>query len=219
MKLIRVSKVILSWKHVLPYKTFKCKHCKSFLDVVAVTNNPNHYFNPGQEFSCSCGKSKLWGNSVRRMQSLKDYCDGKDVVYSYNPESYGFCDDKFCPNCWDFIRCLSNGYKQLDGKDILDKELWEICDGDREKVIQLYHDGKVEYVDSSSDVYGCESCDNKWLLDQRVGGGEFDGQKAIAIWYRENQHLWRDDLPKDFVFPKDHIDKSYLQKMIKDLGL
>jgi len=190
-KLIRVTKRVVSFKHTIPNETYKCGYCDGLLDVVDVTVNPRHHFNPGQEYMCPCGKSQLWTNSVRYIDALKDYCDGKPVDHTKDPEKWGFCNDEFCPGCWEYIRVLSNGRLTLDGEEILSNDLWELCDKDSDKMRDMWISGRVKQI-SPEDIYGCNGCVNNDRII-RVGkkGGEFEGQEITAHWYRDHQDLWR----------------------------
>lgn len=104
----------LAWKFSKE-GTYFCEKCTGFLQIVDVTYNPKHFFNPGQLFTCKCGTSRLWANSVRFPRELVDWCDGKEVPYSKDPEAWGFCNDQFCPYCWGRWQCLKNGY-MIQGK-------------------------------------------------------------------------------------------------------
>ena len=175
MKLIKIA------KFVLPKSTYMCGNCSTLLNVVDVTENPKHFFNPGQLFSCSCNKSQVWANSVRRIDDLKDYCDGKETFIK--TEQYGFCNDKFCPKCWNNLSVIKNGALLLDNKMIEREEL----DG-LDNLQELVDQKRLKGVD----IHGCKSCqDNQSLIHQGIEGGEYDGQKTLAIWFKNNQNMWR----------------------------
>lgn len=95
-----------SYKHVQD-GTYECRYCLGELIAKDVIHG-KHFFSPGQLYTCSCGKSKIWTNSVRFPEELKDYCDGKEVISNKHPEYYGFCNDLFCPVCWDNIRVIKD---------------------------------------------------------------------------------------------------------------
>jgi len=176
MKLIKIA------KFVLPNSTYVCGHCSSQLNIVDITENPKHFFNPGQLFSCFCSKSQVWANSVRRMDDLVNYCDNKS--FKINPEQYGFCNDKFCPKCWSTFSVIKNSAL------VLDNNLIERSDLETLDVQQLVDEKRLMGID----IHGCRSCDeNKLLLHQGIGseGGEYDGQKTIAQWFKNNQSMWR----------------------------
>lgn len=144
--------------------SFRCGHCQTRLRVVDITVNPNHFFNPGQLYKCTCGKSQVWANSVRYPESLINYCDGKAFPHPHDPEAWGFCNDRFCPICWGYFGPVSTGGVILESEN--------------------------RYVD----VYGCmQDCcpENKQCLWVGGGGGELDGQKALARWYKSHQNMWR----------------------------
>ena len=100
----------LAWKFTKG-GTYTCALCMSPLHVMDIVNNPNHHFNPGQLYECSCGKSKVWTNSIRYPEELIDWCDNKEVPYHHDPLTYGFCNDEYCPYCWKHWVCLENGYR------------------------------------------------------------------------------------------------------------
>jgi len=177
MKIIKIA------KHILPNKTYTCGHCGGNLDVTKVTNNPKHYFNPGQHFDCQCKKSKVWANSVRRIEDLVNYCDNQKT--KYDVEKFGFCNDKFCPECWKPLEVLKNGQLQLNGENISWEEIRSI-----ENAQDLINEGKIKNVD----IHGCPTChDNQNLIHNGImsEGGEWDGQKACAQWFKEHQYMWR----------------------------
>lgn len=95
--------------------TYICELCKSPLLVLDITSNPNHHFTNGQLLECSCGQSKVWTNSIRFPESLLAWCNGEEVPHHQNPTEWGFCNDEFCPYCWEHFACLKNGYKTNDG--------------------------------------------------------------------------------------------------------
>lgn len=93
-----------------------CGHCMtSMFPTGRIPHNPKHVWSHGQEFQCNCGKSKVWTNSIRNVQNLKSFFQGKCDRY-YN----GFCNDLFCGFCFEYIRPLENGvtipsrYQRLD---------------------------------------------------------------------------------------------------------
>ena len=165
----------------MPNSTYLCGHCSGKLDVVDITVNPNHFFNPGQLFSCSCFKSQVWANSVRRMDDLVNYCDNKP--FSLDPEQYGFCCDKFCPKCWSTFSVVKNGALSLDNNLINKDELDELDSQQVQRLIGV-------------DIHGCLKCpDNNKLIHQGYGseGGEYDGQKSISQWFKNHQSMWREN--------------------------
>jgi hypothetical protein len=186
MKIIKIAKFIL------PNKTYKCGYCSGDLSVTAVNHNPKHFFNPGQHFSCPCGKSQVWANSVRREDDLINYCDNEEA--QYNVEEMGFCNDSFCAKCWSGLYPLKTPgfvynkkayyYRDAYGEQGLSSII------SPEEIDEKINSGEVFY----GDVWGCKKCDdNQLLLHQGVGseGGELDGQKAVAQWFKNNQHMWR----------------------------
>ena len=157
-------KIIKLAKHVLPNKTYKCGICNQWLDIIAVTNNPKHFFNPGQHYSCPCGESQIWTNSVRKLDDLEKYCDG-EILKGFSPEQYGFCNDKFCPKCWSGFSVIKNGQLRIDNKNVSQDDLFKLKEKG-EDIQKLYDDDRL----SSVDVHGCQKCqDNQNLIHQGWG--------------------------------------------------
>jgi hypothetical protein len=171
-------------------QTFVCGHCSSPLKVVEVKNNPRHIFNPGQLFSCECGKSQVWANSVRYMAELEKYCDGadKEELGAKWPESFGFCNDSFCGKCFDYLKVIKNAMPIFNGVPTTWPDLETQLPPDEMK--RVLENREVEIFD----VYGCNSCeDNQFLIHQGMDteGKSGVGQKDIARWFRANQTMWR----------------------------
>jgi hypothetical protein len=101
----------LAWKFAKG-GSYICELCNGSLYPLSITNNPNHHFNPGQLMECSCGKSKVWTNSIRFPEDLIKWCDGEEVPHHHDPTVWGFCNDEYCPYCWRPFRCLKNSYKK-----------------------------------------------------------------------------------------------------------
>jgi hypothetical protein len=176
MKLIKIA------KFVLPNSTYTCGYCSSNLSITDVTNNPKHLYNPGQLFSCSCGKSQVWANSVREFNDLENYCDGKPVT-GYNPEVYGFCNDKYCPKCFGYFGPAFSQKIVLDGVEISKDEF---------SALEVDERRNAQWLDVHCCKNDCGS-GNDFVIHHgtRSEGGEDDGQKTIAQWFRSNQHMWR----------------------------
>lgn len=90
------------WKH-MQNNSAACEHCKQSLKVVDVIIG-KHMFPVGQLFECSCKKSKVFTNTIRNIENLLEYIDGKRPNYSN-----GFCNDKKCGKCFAYITPLFNG--------------------------------------------------------------------------------------------------------------
>lgn len=82
-----------------------CGHCMSQLNVIDMSINDNHHFPIGQDWSCSCGKSKIWTNSLREPEYFIAVLEGQEERYYH-----GICNDKFCGHCHRRIDVLENGY-------------------------------------------------------------------------------------------------------------
>ncbi|MFA7219104.1 MAG: hypothetical protein WC119_01070 [Synergistaceae bacterium] len=106
MKMYRIA-----WKFAKD-GSYICELCNTLLEITDIINNPKHHFNPGQLMKCSCGKSKVWANSIRYPKDLIKWCDGEEIPYSHDPEAWGFCNDEYCPYCWGVWSCLKNGYQK-----------------------------------------------------------------------------------------------------------
>jgi hypothetical protein len=81
-----------------------CEFCQKPVRVIDVRTNPHHIYNIGQFMSCPCGQSTVWTNSVRNEQALLSYFSGKTDKYYQ-----GFCNDRFCGKCFQYLRCFKNG--------------------------------------------------------------------------------------------------------------
>lgn len=80
-----------------------CGHCSTPLKPVGISVSDRHHFPIGQEWSCSCGKSKIWTNSIRDHEALiKHFEEG-------TPYYQGICNDKRCGYTGDWIVPLENG--------------------------------------------------------------------------------------------------------------
>jgi len=70
-----------------------------------MTENRKHIYNIGIMYSCNCGESKIWTNSVRNESALLEHFEGNTDHYYQ-----GFCNDKFCGICYMPLIPLKNGY-------------------------------------------------------------------------------------------------------------
>lgn len=84
----------------------KCGHCLGQLNVVGMSINDYHHFPIGQDWSCGCGKSKIWTNSIREPKYFIEVLDDLHDKYYQ-----GVCNDKFCGHCHGRIDVLENGYE------------------------------------------------------------------------------------------------------------
>lgn len=87
-------------------KSVMCGHCMSPLYPIDIKINYRHHFPIGQQWSCQCGKSEIWTNSIRDPEYFLDFLDGKNEKYYQ-----GICNDKFCGLCYKIIYPLQNGYE------------------------------------------------------------------------------------------------------------
>lgn len=72
-----------------------CGHCRTNLSPQQdIIHNPKHFYSYGQMYSCPCGKSKIWTNSIRNVKNLADFMNKQCDIY-HN----GFCNDLFCGHC------------------------------------------------------------------------------------------------------------------------
>jgi hypothetical protein len=81
-----------------------CGECHRPLLGEEIVRNYKHIYDIGQMRQCTCGKSKVWTNSIRNEVNLVAYLTGKSDRY-YN----GFCNDKFCGVCFKPLYPLQNG--------------------------------------------------------------------------------------------------------------
>lgn len=83
-----------------------CGHCFSNLIPKDIVENTRHIYTTGTMFSCDCGKSKVWTNSIRNEDSFVKFINGQSDRYYQ-----GFCNDKFCGYCFGHLYPLQNGYQ------------------------------------------------------------------------------------------------------------
>ena len=104
-----------------------CGYCRTNLFAQSVSLNPNHYYPIGTDFICTCGKSKVWTNSIRDEQALLSFFKGLPGPTNKTFYYQGFCNDKICGYCKRPLDTLENGatipghYQRYDrlGSDIL----------------------------------------------------------------------------------------------------
>ena len=83
-----------------------CAHCMTHLEPRDIVENNRHHYIIGTIYSCSCGKSRVWTNSIRNEDALIKFFDGESERYYQ-----GFCNDKFCGYCFSSLYPLQNGYQ------------------------------------------------------------------------------------------------------------
>ena len=107
----------------------------------------------------------------------------------YHPERWGFCNDKFCPKCWSTFTIIKNGQLKFNNQNITWEDIASLQE-QGEDIQKLVDENKIVNVD----IHGCKKCEgNQDLIHQGVmsEGGEYDGQKTCAKWFKDNQHMWR----------------------------
>lgn len=112
----------LEYKYI-NFASVTCGHCQNNLfpepDIV---HNPKHIYSQGQMFSCRCGSSKLWTNSIRNVKNLAAHLAGSCDYYN------GFCNDIFCGHCFATVQPLENGVKVPNSMQRMDRYGCTKCD-------------------------------------------------------------------------------------------
>lgn len=108
MNWYNASKVVTA-KHWNMNTSF-CRYCGKNLVPFDIVANKRHIFTWGQLFKCSCGKSGVWTNSVRDETEIQKIVAGEPLEGVQD----GFCNDLFCPFCWEDVRPLQNGVYFID---------------------------------------------------------------------------------------------------------
>lgn len=96
----------MSWYKVSKFITQEsamCGNCMSRLYPIGISISKNHLYPIGQDWSCGCGKSKIWANSIRNEKAFVSH------VESGTPYYQGICNDKRCGYCSSWIFPLQNG--------------------------------------------------------------------------------------------------------------
>ena len=100
-----------------------CLYCQQWLTPQTVTWNPRHLFHCGQLFECRCGKSRIWGNSVREPAALVQHWE------TGAPYHAGFCNDLFCGFTYAWVQPLQNAMPVPPGFEHIER--WSIIDPTR----------------------------------------------------------------------------------------
>lgn len=205
------NKITKIAKHVSG-KSHYCGLCGTFLKPRFLSKTPRHYFPWGIMYTCECGNSSIWTNSVRNHEEFKKVVlQGVplDDIFGVS----GFCNDIFCGECFKNIIPLKNGLWFIDKNPIAiiqgetkdDYSLYRIMD--LEKYIRDYIRGKrdfnPEYMGEEInldrdfygqihgvDIYGCSSKDHNLAIvhtksENEYGEGEY---KPIYNWIIENKN-------------------------------
>lgn len=188
MNWYRTSKVVKRAKH-MSASSHRCHLCGTYLKPVDVKRNPTHHFPWGMEHLCSCGESGIWTNSIR---DDIEFVKGLTGIQR-DDFIHGFCNDTFCPFCFDYVVPL-----QTPGLFIK---------GTRREVrynrgSRSYHDDDTgEPIDPSMietfDIHGCRSRDHNTNIIWE-GYGEEYGEGEYEPIYREYFKL-RNELPDKLV--------------------
>lgn len=80
-----------------------CEHCNTNLKITNIIIG-DHMYPIGQLLECNCKKSKIFTNTIRNVERLLQYINKETAYYSN-----GFCNDKKCGYCFDYIMPLKNG--------------------------------------------------------------------------------------------------------------
>lgn len=100
MKIIKFAKFVNNHSAI-------CEFCSKPLLAREIVQNLRHQFPIGIMYICSCGKSRIWTNSLRAPERFIQWVEGKiNDNYGYYQ---GYCNDKYCGFCFNYIQCLKNG--------------------------------------------------------------------------------------------------------------
>lgn len=104
-----MSKTVLI-RYISKFKnsySMECAHCGRWLAASPEpVENPRHLYSTGIMYSCSCGRGKIWTNSIRNEDRFKKWLNGEQESYTN-----GFCNDSYCGHCFGFSYPLMNGYQ------------------------------------------------------------------------------------------------------------
>jgi len=73
--------------------------------------NVQHIWSPGMLFTCNCGKSGVWTNSIRNMDEFVAVVKGTKTTYPKDAYTAGLCNDRFCPFDGGYVRVTVNGFE------------------------------------------------------------------------------------------------------------
>lgn len=114
-------------------ESISCGHCMSPLNIIGLKTNGRHHFPVGQQWECSCGKSKVWTNSLRDPDYFIKTIDEDDDKYYQ-----GVCNDKFCGRCYSRIRVLENGFEIPGQMQRLDRYGCPRCEANQMLLVDGY---------------------------------------------------------------------------------
>jgi len=199
MKIYRIAKHTSDHSH-------SCIHCGNFLKPQSFSRNSNHHFPWGIVYTCGCGKSGLWTNSIRGPKEFMDVVF-KNVKVMNSTAEKGFCNDLFCPFCLAYVQVLKNGL-EMDSLNkpaaYANKDNKEYYVTDYDKYITLFNTnselvkkhnpecmGKEAFdVVKSVDVCGCRTLKHNLGIIMHGSSSEYgEAQyRPIYAWIKANKN-------------------------------
>ena len=195
MNWYKTSQLTKVSKHMGPQTAF-CKDCLADVVPIDVTYNPKHFFHFGQHFSCPCGEAQIWTNSVRNPKQLTAYIKGEDTSHIHPS---GFCNDRFCPICWNSVGAIQNSYMLYSDNGRLrhveySPEKRSYFYDDTGEPLKITQDNVRNL--SSYDLFGCRGRQHNQSIimrgfDYEYGEGEYE---PIFEWFKTHQNLFPSEL-------------------------
>lgn len=100
-----------------------CGHCGGSLKVKDdIVTNQHHIYPHGQTYTCKCGKSSVWTNSIRNPEHFVA------VGGSHKDYYQGFCNDTYCGHCHQSVGVLKTGDQMYPGGNHYERYGCEHCD-------------------------------------------------------------------------------------------
>jgi len=203
MKIIRIAKHVSSTSHF-------CVKCKSNLIPRTITKNTRHHFHWGILYRCNCGYSSIWTNSIRGEKEFIDVVYNGKQVQNKSHEN-GFCNDKFCGECYNHVIPLKNSV-YFDSSErplvFIDRKLYRVPD--LVGYIKTQSSGGAFYstnlemangsdIAYSCDVYGCKSLNHN-LVIAALWGNEYGESEYSPIydWIKNNKSQIPSEMIEEF---------------------
>ena len=136
-------------------KTAFCELCGTSLIAYEIIKTDFHIYSPGILYKCDCGKSQVVTNFLRQPEEFIEVLEGKGRFYFYG---HGFCNDKFCGICHEYLIPLKNGAEsKWDSTKYFDKYGCKT----KEHNIDIMYDGFAENKESDIQFLKDYYADNK----------------------------------------------------------
>lgn len=209
-----------------------CGHCLTNLEPKEIIENNKHIYNIGTIYSCSCGKSRVWTNSIRNENDLIKFLEGKSDRYYQ-----GFCNDKFCGYCFSNLYPLKTGYQIKGMEQSFDrwgckyhKQNQNIAmDGwkeDRENEtnnMMDWYNNNIEKIKSFMDLEKIASPiadrdDKKTYFDYGHGDDDMTKENPIYLWWINSNWDFH-DLKMDYGYTSHNDVLKYDRSGFKTIAV